>query len=146
VTDVEVLWCPRDPIFDSDGNCLSAVDWLGHRFWVGDQVVYCMNGPVMGVGIVVRLRSEHQERSRTGRTVKDVDEYRSAWDLIKVWVLPVKSSGHKKSKAQTVEVKALTVTWIPQDFEEMCHLTDNLNRCEGGPMGPNHKHKFPFIY
>lgn len=30
--------------------------------------------------------------------------------------------------------------------ELLCRRTDNLNHCEGGPIGPDHTCKFPFVY
>lgn len=124
-TDIKVLWSPSQPIFayDDNGECISAVDWLGNRFWVGDTVMYCIGagrGQVMAVGKVVSFKVEHYERSRTGRTVGGVDEYRSAWDKINVRVLTEKTSGMWNNKARTkpVEVNAINITWIPQEMIE----------------------------
>ncbi len=35
---------PSSPEFDEHGMCVSAVDWLGNRFRVGDPVLYTING------------------------------------------------------------------------------------------------------
>lgn len=152
--DVKVLWSPSQPIFayDDDEECISAVDWLGNRFWVGDMVMYCIGagrGQVMAVGKVMSIKSEHHERSRTGHTVKGEDQYRSAWDKITVKVLTERTSGLMSNGPRTkpAEVNAINVTWIPQEMLEagVCKIVDNLNFCQGGPAGPNHVCKHPFI-
>jgi hypothetical protein len=33
-----------------------------------------------------------------------------------------------------------------QNNELMCRNMDNMNTCEGGPLGPNHRCKFPPIF
>jgi hypothetical protein len=42
---------------------VSAVDWLGNRFAVGEQVIYCISagrGQMMAIGEVVQIKTEKQ--------------------------------------------------------------------------------------
>lgn len=32
------------------------------------------------------------------------------------------------------------------DNVKLCRTTDNLNICEGGPLGPDHRHQFPLVF
>lgn len=49
---------PDQPEFNGDGVIVSAVDWLGNRFRIGDQVLYCItqgSGGLMAYGTVVEI-------------------------------------------------------------------------------------------
>ena len=54
---------------DADGNPVSAEDWLGNRFAIGDAVIYCVgygsNGGLMAVGRVTGMRFGTQGRQAT---------------------------------------------------------------------------------
>jgi hypothetical protein len=122
--DIQVLWCPREPMFlASTGECVSAVDWLGNRFHVGDRVLYSIHAgssTEVAIGEVLAIKSEHHERSRVGRNHPDGTEmWRSAWDKITVTVLTEKSSGSGTSRlarTRPAQVKAQNVTWVPEGF------------------------------
>jgi hypothetical protein len=56
---------PSSPLFDEEGACLSAEDWLGKRFSVGDKVMYCIGagrGQQMAIGTVKFIRATPQSR------------------------------------------------------------------------------------
>lgn len=121
MSDIQVMWSPSGPVFDTEtGECVAARDWYGNMFGVGDMVVYSVgngNSTEIAFGRVVSMKSEHYERSRTGRKLRDgSDEYRSAWDKVTVRVLTEKSSGRGSARTRPTEVKAMNITWVPQEF------------------------------
>lgn len=64
---------PHSPEFEGN-RCVSAVDWLGNRFTVGDQVMYCISagrGQMMAIGEVIQIKHEIQERKRRIDTTSD---------------------------------------------------------------------------
>lgn len=63
---------PSEVALDGDGNPISAEDWLGNRFGVGDLVMYCISagrGQMMAIGRVKALRI--RENSKTQRVYSD---------------------------------------------------------------------------
>lgn len=51
---------PHSAEFDAHGNCVSAVDWLGNRFHVGEKVMYCISagrGQMMAFGEVLKIQA-----------------------------------------------------------------------------------------
>lgn len=58
---------PHSPEFDANGKPISAVDWLGNRFAVGDTVLYCISagrGQMMAIGEVLQINNDvKQHRS-----------------------------------------------------------------------------------
>jgi len=62
---------PSDPGYAEDGTTvISAVDWLGNRFYVGDTVLYCVaagRGQMMATGVVKIIRCVSKTRTRTRR-------------------------------------------------------------------------------
>lgn len=96
----------------------SAVDWLGHRFKLGDKVMYCISagrGQVMAIGVVqsIRARETYKYNLEGATKARMVD----GWE-IEVQVLTVKTSGawgnRKRSKAAWVN--PLNVTALPVTF------------------------------
>lgn len=56
---------PSNPQFDAGGNPVSAEDWLGNRFSIGDQVMYCIGagrGQMMAIGTVQALRVKESSK------------------------------------------------------------------------------------
>ena len=54
---------PSDPIRGPDGEVVSAVDWLGNRFSVGERVLYCVGagrGQLMAYGNVLKIFADKQ--------------------------------------------------------------------------------------
>ncbi len=112
---------PSDPEFDEYETCLSAVDWLGNRFRVGDTVLYCVaagRGQMMAVGVVRALKAHHRTRTESrpaepGETPTRVylspvtgEEFRSVhWTVpyheITVQVLTTRTSGAWDNKQRT---------------------------------------------
>jgi hypothetical protein len=102
---------PTDPGFAADGSVVSAVDWLGNRFQVGDMVMYCIGagrGQMMAHGRVLAITSEQKtwlqhrvaEEGEEPTRVLDwrdppvaIVEYRVPYDDIKVQVLTERTSG-----------------------------------------------------
>ncbi len=55
---------PHSPGFVGD-EMVSAVDWLGARFFVGNTVLYCVaagGGQTMALGVVQKIRGEKKSR------------------------------------------------------------------------------------
>lgn len=52
---------PHSPIRNEDGEIVSAVDWLGNRFSVGEYVIYAVGagrGQLMAYGKVLKIIGE----------------------------------------------------------------------------------------
>ncbi len=112
---------PSRPEFDAAGTCLSAVDWLGNRFRVGDTVMYCVGagrGQMMALGVIQQIRSESRMNryfrpAEEGETPTRVylspvtgEEFRSVayevpYDDITVQVLTTRTSGSYDNKQRT---------------------------------------------
>jgi hypothetical protein len=81
-------------------DVLTAVDWLGARFGVGERVMYCIgagHGQMMAVGTVVAMRAlevndDFDRETRTWRGKR--------WD-VEVRVLTEKTSGHWGNRARS---------------------------------------------
>jgi hypothetical protein len=57
---------PNEPEFGSHGEVLSAVDWLGQRFGLGDVVIYCIaagKGQMLALGRVVDFEYIPEQRN-----------------------------------------------------------------------------------
>lgn len=66
---------PHSPDYDEQGNPVSAVDWQGNRFHLGQLVYYCIGagrGQLMAVGTVVKIRVKDGE-SWNGETKQFVE-------------------------------------------------------------------------
>ncbi len=53
---------PSQPEYGQDGEPVSAVDWLGNRFHLGDRVIYCIGadrGQMMALGTVAQIKLKH---------------------------------------------------------------------------------------
>ncbi len=112
---------PSDPELDDDGTCLSAVDWLGNRFRVGDTVMYCVaagRGQMMAFGVVRAMKAHRRTRTESrpaepGETPTHVylskvtgQEFRSVhWTVpyheITVQVLTSRTSGAWNNEQRT---------------------------------------------
>ncbi len=119
---------PRSPGYDTEGTgfVLSAVDWRGIRFHVGEQVMYCVSAgrsQMMAIGEVKQIKVDKSER-RFARPPREDDpedkikyEYNNStktydknkpfvWDALEfdditVQVLTSKTSGRWDNKART---------------------------------------------
>lgn len=104
---------PSEPEFDADGNVLSAEDWLGNRFAIGDPVMYCISagrGQMMAIGHVRALRI--QESSKKER-VPNPNPPADQWDrfitvevpsrrwVVEVQVHTVRTSGRWSNSRRT---------------------------------------------
>jgi|ERR1044072_3788263 len=112
---------PHSPEYDGD-TVVSAVDWLGNRFAVGDTVMYCISagrGQMMALGEVVQIQNE----VRQTRELRDPEPGEEPdwipyarpglepgpgkvsvwvpWDLVTVQVRTLKTSGHWNNEKRT---------------------------------------------
>lgn len=88
---------PHSIEYDESGEPVSAVDWLGRRFSVGDTVMYCIGagrGQMLAFGEVKKLRL---------KTVFDWNQARQRieQDSVEVQVLTTKTSGHWNNEKRT---------------------------------------------
>lgn len=103
-----------------NGEVVSAVDWLGNRFQVGDKVMYCISagrGQMMAIGEVIQIKNEVKQsrRSREAEPGEEPDtqytalngtHYRSVYvytpyDDVTVQVRTLKTSGRWNHEART---------------------------------------------
>lgn len=110
---------PSEPELADDGTCLSAVDWLGNRFRVGDTVMYCVaagRGQMMAYGVVQAIKA-HPRTRREGRNAAPGEtptrmlkwhdppiawiEWEVPYHEITVRVLTSRTSGHWDNKQRT---------------------------------------------
>ncbi len=57
---------PHSPDINEQGKCLSAVDWRGNRFHVGEEVMYCIGagrGQMMAIGVVLQIKVTQRHRN-----------------------------------------------------------------------------------
>lgn len=84
-------------------DVLSAIDWLGHQFRVGDNVMYCIGagrGQMMAIGEVKAIRATEKQELKSwdweaqpdGRSKCVNEVWEDYWD-IEVQVLTTKTSG-----------------------------------------------------
>lgn len=77
---------PHSPERDSDGTIVSAVDWLGNRFHIGDRVVYCIGagrGQLMALGDVVKIKEQELYHGTSNTEIKVMVHTRATsgtWD------------------------------------------------------------------
>lgn len=88
----------RNPEYEGN-TCVSATDWLGNRFRVGEMVMYCVGagrGQLMAIGRVLQIQID-------------------AYDNIKVQVLTEKTSGRWNNTQRTrpAWVNPMNITAIP---------------------------------
>ena len=120
---------PSKPGFDGD-TCVSAVDWLGNRFCVGDTVIYCVGagrGQMMAIGVVQKMRSKPRvspagRRAEPGETpTRYLDwheppmpwiHYEHHWDEVEVQVLTAGTSGayDNAKRGRPAWVNAMNIT------------------------------------
>lgn len=77
---------PADPEFDAEGNCISALDWRGNRFHVGETVMYCIGagrGQRMAIGQVLEMQAEPR-KTKTERLIRPGETptrtYETTWE------------------------------------------------------------------
>jgi hypothetical protein len=107
---------------EKNGKVVSAVDWLGHRFSVGERVMYCISagyGQMMAIGEVIQIVKEVKQ-ARSYREAEPGEEpefpgYRAIngtvypgrmsvytdYDDITVQVKTLKTSGHWNNRERT---------------------------------------------
>jgi len=104
-------------------DTVSAIDWLGHRFSVGDRVMYCIGagrGQMMAIGTVQKMRAKSMTRlvswewegeGDNRRRVNDVHE--QYWE-VQVQVLTEKTSGSwdNKQRSRPAWVNPMNITAI----------------------------------
>lgn len=127
---------PHSPEFDANGKPVSAVDWLGNRFSVGDQVMYCISagrGQMMAIGEVIQIKSEVRQ-NRSYRKAEpgeepDLAEWASLtgmvhpgrvsvftdYDDVTVQVRTLKTSGHwdNGERSKPAWVNPMNITALP---------------------------------
>ncbi len=122
---------PHSPGYEGN-KVVSAVDWRGNTFRVGDQVIYCIGagrGQMMAVGTVLQIKVDRLFRTdavttdsddpdaytqpwfKPGRYLKDI---RIPYDDVKVQVRTLKTSGRwdnqERSKPAWVNPMNITAT------------------------------------
>lgn len=101
---------PHSPMY-SGSTVISAVDWLGNRFLVGDKVIYCISagrGQLMAIGEVIAITVErYMKRTEVEAEPDEPDALNRPWlepdrwfriikvpsDEVKVQVRTLKTSG-----------------------------------------------------
>lgn len=107
-------------------DVISAEDWLGHRFSVGETVMYCISagrGQMMAIGVVQQIRArtydqgfwtwegEYPDRTRFyTKTGERTD--------VEVQILTSGTSGNYDNKARTrpAWVNPMNITALPEGF------------------------------
>lgn len=87
-------------------DVLSAVDWLGNRFHVGDTVMYCIGagrGQMMALGTVQAMRAQECQElvSWDWEGNKRVNEVRRDYWNVEVQVLTERTSGSWDNEKRT---------------------------------------------
>jgi hypothetical protein len=109
---------PHSPEY-VNGKVVSAVDWRGNRFRVGDEVMYCISagrGQMMAVGVVLTIKVEQlfhskdveadaEDEGAFTRPWFDPNQYyrtiKVPYDEITVQVRTLKTSGRWDNKERT---------------------------------------------
>lgn len=128
---------PADPAFDANGVCISAADWLGERFAVGEDVIYCIGagrGQMMAIGRVLQIKAEPMQNDRyrdpypgeeptrhvmhwvnSARVPIPVVDLHEPYHDITVQVLTRKASGHWNNRERTrpAWVNPMNITALP---------------------------------
>lgn len=92
-------------------DILSAEDWLGNRFAIGDTVMYCIgagHGQMMALGVVQQIRAIERQRLRSWEWQDEPNGYKrrinevwdNYWDA-EVQVLTTRTSGSYGNKQRT---------------------------------------------
>lgn len=102
----------RSPIRNDAGEVVSALDWLGNRFSVGDTVLYCVGagrGQLMAYGKVLKIRA--CARTKWDPEVRDVVHFED----ITVSVLTERTSGEwdNGKRSRPGSVNPLNITALP---------------------------------
>lgn len=107
---------PSEAEFDAEGNVISAEDWLGNRFGVGDLVMYCISagrGQMMAIGKVQSLRIDLNTKTKRVSNpdwVENRDPWRDHTIIVPAptheWVVQVQiltdcTSGHWSNERRT---------------------------------------------
>lgn len=108
-------------------DVISAVDWLGHTFKVGDKVMYCISagrGQMMAIGEVKQIRARQEPRYRwenhpdpeqTGRQRVLTGHV----DVVEVQVLTERTSGGWNNKERTKPA------WVnPMNITSLANIND----------------------
>ncbi len=103
---------PHSPLRNSEGEVISAVDWLGNRFSVGDRVLYCVGagrGQLMAYGKVLWIKAE-------AKPVWDyaAKKWREDLETVTVQVLTERTSGNwgNEKRTRPALVNPLNITAI----------------------------------
>lgn len=103
-------------------DVLSAVDWLGKRFHVGDEVMYCIGagrGQMMALGTVQAMRATEKRELVSCKWAenKRTDEvWRNYWD-VEVQVLTERTSGAwgNEKRTRPAWVNPMNITLWKED-------------------------------
>ena len=106
-------------------DVLSADDWLGHMFMVGDTVMYCIgagHGQMMAIGKILKIRARTYDRGywtgvwtpETPRVYVKTGEQTD----VEVQVLTEKTSGSwdNTKRSKPAWVNPMNITAIPEGF------------------------------
>ena len=125
---------PAHPELAPEGHVVSAVDWRGNRFRIGDTVMYCIGagrGQMMALGTVVQIRSEEKTR-REGRRAEPGEtptrildwhdppvpwvDFDVPYDDVTVQVLTETTSGrwNNETRSKPAWVNPMNITAMPQ--------------------------------
>lgn len=122
---------PHSPVIEN-GRVVSAVDWLGNRFAVGEKVFYCISagrGQMMAYGLVQSIKVE--QLFRTDEIEADPDELGATtrpwfqpgtyfktikvpYDEVRVQIRTLKTSGRwdNAERSKPAWVNAMNITAI----------------------------------
>lgn len=94
-------------------DVLSAVDWLGNIFRLGEKVMYCIGagrGQMMAIGTVKQIRTRQYEANRWDQESKSY--YKVSMVEIEVQVLTERTSGHwdNEKRSKPAWVNPMNVT------------------------------------
>lgn len=100
---------PHSPEFEGN-RCVSAVDWLGNRFRVGEQVMYCIGagrGQMMAIGEVIQIKHEvRQHRSYRDAEPGEEPDW-GGWTDTRGHTWPARMSVYTDYDYVTVQVRTL---------------------------------------
>lgn len=122
--------------YRTDG--VSAVDWLGNRFKLGDLVMYCIGagrGQMMALGRVQRIRAHKQSPYWDAEARKQVkDGWR--WE-VEVQVLTERTSGRWGNEARTKPawVNPMNITLFVDPAADRRELAERFANQEQNRLG-----------
>lgn len=96
-------------------HVVSAVDWLGARFHVGEKVIYCIGagrGQVMAIGTVKSMRCREKYAYNLAGTTKARQP--AGWEIeVQVLTERTSSTWSESKRTKPAWVNAINVTAMP---------------------------------